>query len=135
MTKTPLQYFMEGFNAADQGLPASACPLLFNAWPRQAWLEGHTFFSEYAMTNHFDTGEPLERVDITPEEQGYNAHAKGSSIADCPYDPDSQDWRNWRLGWHSADVAHDAQPVKGVLWGLLVTAVVVALVWALFTYW
>lgn len=45
--KTALEYFSDGHEAAAKGLPETACPLLFRAWPRDAWLKGHAFQREF----------------------------------------------------------------------------------------
>lgn len=36
----PIQYFNQGRLARENGLPATACPLRFKAWPYDAWQLG-----------------------------------------------------------------------------------------------
>jgi len=95
----PITYFLQGHAAAEAGQPESANPLLFDAWPFQAWLAGHRFYAEYASARVLQHDSPLERVDVTPHEQGRVAHGKGRPLEACPYEPQSHDWRMWRCGW------------------------------------
>jgi len=100
---TPIHYFMQGYNAAVDDLPAEACPLLFEAWPREAWLAGHAFYTTtWPKVLAAELGEPaeLKRVDKSPYEQGRVAALRGYSLAACPYGDLSPTERDlWATGW------------------------------------
>ncbi len=98
--KNALEYFSDGYEAAVKGLPATACPLLFKAWPRDAWLKGHAFRIEFK-----DAREPkqLQRAEKPPFVQGVVAHANGIVRNDCPYGVSTEAGEEWLAGWDNAE--------------------------------
>lgn len=136
MNKTPIQYFNEGRQEALRGLPASACPLRYKAWPYEAWQLGWKLgdMESQVYNGHFDpefSAEPLPDNDKTPFEQGRVAYLKCLRIDACPYDPGCNDAIEWQAGWISC------LPVKpsnkpGELYKALGLALLIAgILWAL----
>lgn len=135
--KTPDSYFLDGYQAASRDLPASSCPLLFNAWPREAWIKGHRFYGQFVLKQREPEPAKLERVPSNVWEQGANANRKGISIDDCPYEPGSGDSMIWQAGWISVQPETPMPPIWGaVLPSALVLALVIigALLWAFGNY-
>lgn len=130
---TPYQYWVKGFSAANNGLPEDACPLLFAAWPRDAWLAGHRFQVEYRHVNVRDDKEPLERINKTPFDQGKVAAIKGIAFGDCPYDQGT-DQTAWQAGWISQqDKSDPLAPARGIYNAFKYTlwlAIAIGLLWA-----
>lgn len=105
MSKSPMQYWLDGYKAAELGLTRESCPLMWNAWPRQSWLAGFDFFTTYAFLAH--EPEPLDYVPADPLGQGKNAYKRGIDIDDCPYNVNSEDGLLWLTGWQNADMQAD----------------------------
>lgn len=117
MTKTPIQYFRDGYNAAERGEPEGACPLLWDAWPRQAWLEGFGFYGRMVAKVLDPSAEAeLKRVYKSPFEQGEVAFLRGRPPEACPYGPDSLDYASWQLGYTTRRTASLAAPIERLAW-------------------
>lgn len=98
--KSPIDYFTDGYRAAEQGLPKEACPLLFDGWCMHCWMDGWSYHKSYSkiLREANLSNEPLKRVDKSPFDQGTVAAMKGIGIHDCPYEK-GPDWLEWRKGW------------------------------------
>lgn len=124
--KTPIDYFTDGYQAAEQGLPVTANPLLWKAWPYEAWGEGWGFFNIYSQLINIEN-EPLERIDKSPHEQGKIAAMKGIAMADCPYG-EGTDRTAWQNGWLcAAEAEADLKLAAMVKTGLTYFAIVVVI--------
>lgn len=135
--KTPREYWLDGFTAAEQGLPETACPLLFKAWPRDAWMKGYAFYCEFSQARLRHEPEVLQRVNKTPFDQGIVAFDKEIDRADCPYDIFSKDGIAWIEGWdfaehHNEDQLSAAVGLYNALKVTLIAAVICGLLWALY---
>ena len=106
--KQPINYFSDGYEAAQRDLPTSSCPLLFMAWPRDAWLAGHAFYGQFTLKQREPEPAYLDRAPLNVWDQGANAYKRGIAIEDCPYDPTSGDGMIWQAGW----VSETPHPLK-----------------------
>ncbi len=137
---TPTGYFNKGYEARIKGLPHSACPLIFKAWPQECWQLGWRLADIAANVKAGQMQEqPLERILKRPFDQGGVAFLNGVSIDDCPYDPSSSDGLQWQAGWIATEsvskepeVDHKSRGCFWLLYGLLTVAVIIALVWAFY---
>lgn len=115
--KTPIEYFNDGLLASEQGLSKSACPLIFQSWPRRSWEAGYDF-GHLIKGWEFEPESELVRVPAVPLEQGANAWRIGRRIEDCPYGLETQDGINWRIGFEAektkADPGWSPAPVNRV---------------------
>lgn len=127
----PIQYFNQGRLAREDGLPATACPLRFKAWPYDAWQLGWQLGDiEANVSNH--EAEPLVENVKTPFEQGQIAFIKGIAFEDCPYDQ-GVDQVAWQAGYISQSDGDGTGVVRGLFNALkytVIAAVIVGLMWA-----
>ena len=132
--KTALEYFSDGYEAAAKGLPEKACPLLFSAWPRDAWLKGHAFQQEF---RHAKEPKELVRVGKSPFMQGLVAYNNGIDRADCPYGVDTDEGQQWLEGWDNDQGYYCSLAFDFYDFAKLAAAATIAagLVWALSTIW
>jgi hypothetical protein len=109
MVKPIPHYFRAGYIAGKSGIPATGNPMLFKGWPWHAWRLGQEYGELEAKVNATDNDnnvgwdDHLERASKAPAAQGQVAHANGLYLEDCPYDPGSPDWTQWRRGWSLAN--------------------------------
>lgn len=136
--KTPYNYFSDGLAARYEGLPASACPLIFKAWPHDCWQLGWQLADiEHNVKSGNVEQEPLERILKRPFDQGQIAFMQGRAFNDCPYGLTTPDGYNWQAGWIAGNEA--ANPSIEVKWNwpviLVISAFTLAIIgglmWAL----
>lgn len=136
---TPAGYFDKGYKARHDGLPHSACPLIFKSWPSECWQLGWRFadIETNARSNQMQE-QPLERIFKRPFDQGGVAFLNGFSIDDCPFEPLSADHLQWQAGWiatkDSSEKRNQAKQTetfsRWFMYGLLIMLVIAALMWA-----
>ncbi len=103
-------HFIDGYEAYHAGLPEVANPFLYLANPFRLWRYGYRTAGLVKLASqgiHHLPGDDIEgasesallRIDKLPFDQGRVGYAKGLVITDCPYGPDSQDYKDWQAGW------------------------------------
>lgn len=128
------EYFEQGYLARLNNLPITACPLLFKAWPYNAWRLGWQYSDLKINVRDGNVEEhDLERVEKTPFEQGGIAHKNGVAYADCPYGP-GEDRVQWLAGWLAELPPPEDKPAEEPTSRLRYVILAVILMWA-FIMW